>query len=227
MTNLKFYPLGVLLLISLPLIAAADQISQFSLVAGTHRIVATIQQPESGFAGNAVLNFRSSADGRLLAAMKSDGFEAPMIFQHHGESFVHVSTTPAGSGAFVSDTIFWIAPDSTMHEIEFKNAAEAYENKVNVQETVLTGGPGVYCSGNQLKFEFYIAHDRDSHCCPTAGKVTGSYKITGEKKYDTITNSYSSTFKMMAGHYLRTPVSSGAIYANFRKGSHLIWRLLR
>lgn len=147
--------------------------------------------------------------------MESDGFKAPMLFQEQGESFIHVSTIPTGSGAFVSDTIFWIAPDGTMHEIEFENAAEAYENKVNAQETVLTGGPGVYCTGNKLKFEFYIAHKADPHYCPTAGKVTGNYKIVGEKAFDSNTNLYSSTFKMMAGHYSRSPVFPMQISTNF------------
>ena len=213
---MKRYAFLILVLISLPLIAVADQISQFSLAAATHKIAATISRQGSGFGENAVLNFRSSPDGKLLRVMESDGFEAPVIFQQNGESFVHVSTIPTGSGAFVSDTIFWIAPDGTMHEIEFENAAEAYEDNVDVQEMVLTGGPGVFCTGNKLKFEFYIAHHGDSHCCPTAGKVTGSYKIVGEKKFDTNTNSYSSTFKMVAGHYSRTPVSSSEMSASSR-----------
>jgi hypothetical protein len=215
MNHMKIYLFLVLLLISLPLIAAGSQISQFSLAAGTHQIAATIHQQGSGPGENAVLNFRSFPEGKLLTAMESDGFEAPMLFQHQGESFIHVSTIPTGSGAFVIDTIFWIAPDGTMHEIEFENAAEAYEGKVNAQETVLTGGPGVYCAGNKLKFEFYIAHKADPHCCPTAGKVTGSYKIVGEKTFDTHTNLYSSTFKMVAGQYSRSPVFPSEIPTSF------------
>ncbi len=212
----KLYSFLILLLISMPLIAA-DQISQFSLAAGKHRISATIyHQHGSGFGESAVLNFRSFMDGKMLQAMESDGFEPPVLFQQHGENFVPVSTLPSGSGAFVDDTIFWIAPDGTMHEIEFANAAESYEDKVGVHETVLTGGPGVYCAGHQLKFEFYIAHNGDPHCCPTAGKVSGTYKMIGERRFDTSTNSYSSTFRMVAVHYSRTPVSSGEMSVHLR-----------
>lgn len=148
--------------------------------------------------------------------MESEGFEAPVLFRQQGESFIHVSTVPAGSGAFVTDTIFWIAPDGTMHQIEFENAAEAYENKVDAQETVLTGGPGLYCAGNQLKFEFYIADRADPHYCPTAGKVTGSYKIVGEKIFYSNTNSYGSTFKIVVDQYFRSPVSSSDMSASSR-----------
>ena len=90
--------------------------------------------------------------------MESNGFERPVLFRYHGEDFAHVYTTPAGSGAFVTDTIFWIAPDATMHEIEFENAAVAHEEKVDAEETVLTGGSGVNCTGGKLTFEFYIAN---------------------------------------------------------------------
>jgi len=216
MTNLKIHSLLIPLLIIFPILAAAGQLSKISLISGTHQIEATIYRQGQGFGANEVLSFRSSPDGKLLRTMESDGFERPALFLHHGENFVHVSTTPAGSGGFVTDTIFWIAPDATMHEIDFENAAEAYEHKVDAEEIVLAGGRGVNCTGGKLKFEFYIANDGDPHCCPTAGKVTGNYKIVGNTKFDPITKQYSSTFKMVATQYSRTPISSSEMSANFR-----------
>jgi len=122
---------------------------------------------------------------------------------------VHVSTTPAGSGGFVTDTIFWIAPDATMHEIEFVDAGEAYEDTIDGEEMVLAAGSGVKYTGGKLKFEFYIADAVDPHCCPTAGKVSGDYEIVGAGEFDPITKQYSSTFKMVATQYSRTAISSG------------------
>jgi hypothetical protein len=217
MTNLKIHPFLILLLISLPIYAEARQLSKISLVSGTHQIVATIYRQGQGFGENEVLTFRSSPDGKLLKTMKSDRFERPVLFLYHGENFIHVSTTPAGSGGFVTDTIFWIAPDATMHEIEFEGAAEIYEDKVDAAEIVLAGGSGVNCTGGKLKFEFYIANEADPHCCPTAGKVTGNYKIVGKRKFDPITKQYSSTFKMVATQYARTPISSSEMSAHFAK----------
>jgi hypothetical protein len=206
--NLKIHPFVILLLLSLPVFAAAGQVSKISLVSGTHQIIATISRQGQGFGGNEVLSFRS-VDGEALNTMKSNGFERPVLFSYRRENFIHVSTTPAGSGAFVTDTIFWIAPDTTMHEIEFESAAEAYEEKVNKEETVLGGGSGVDCNGGKLKFTFYIADNADPHCCPTAGKVIGNYEIVGKKKFDPITKQYSSTFRMVVKQYSRTPISSG------------------
>jgi hypothetical protein len=214
--DLKIHSFLILLLISLPIFAGAGQVSKVSLVSGTHQIVATIYRHGQGFGETEVLRFRSS-DGILLKTMKSDGFETPVLFHYHGENFVHVSTTPDGSGAFVTDTIFWIAPDATMHEIDVENAAEAYEHKVHAEEIVLAGGSGVNCTGGKLKFTFYIASNVDPHCCPTAGKVIGNYKIVGKRKFDPITKQYSSTFKMVAKQYSRTPISSGEMTANFAR----------
>jgi hypothetical protein len=212
----KILPFLVLLLIGFPLFAGAGQLSKFYLVAGKHRIIATIYQEGHGFLENDVLSFRLSASGKLLKTMTSDRFERPVLFRYHGENFVHVSTTPAGSGGFVTDTIFWISPDAAMHEIKVEDAAENYEGKVDPQETVLSGG-GMNCNGDKLTFEFYIANDADPHCCPTGGRVTGDYEIVGNRQFDTITNQYSSTFKVVVKQYLRTPIATGEMLANFTK----------
>jgi len=215
MTNSKTSSFFILLLVFLPMLAVAGPRSRISLGSGTHQIVATIYRHGSSFNEYEVLSFRSASDGRLIQTMESVGFEEPMPFQYGGEDFVHVSTSPEGSGGFTTDTIFWIAPDATMHEIEIEDAAEGYEDKVKSEEMVLIGGSGVNCRGGKLKFQFYIAKDTDPYCCPTAGKVTGNYQIIGGSNFDPITKQYSSTFKMVVTQYLRTPISSHEMFAHF------------
>ena len=217
MTNRRIHSFLILLLIISPLFAAAGPLSQFSLGSGTNHIVATIYRPGQASGGTEVLSFRSSADGKLLWTMNSEGFEKPVLFSYHGENFVLVSTTPAGSGGFVSDTVFWIAPDATMHEIDFEDAAGAYEKNVDAQEMVLAGGSGVNCTGGRLTFEFYIANDGDPHCCPTAGKVTGNYEIVGKPKFNPLTKHFSSTFRMVATQYSRTPIFSSEMTASLAR----------
>jgi hypothetical protein len=215
MRNSKISSFLILLLVCCPIFAESGPRSKISLVAGTHQIIATIYLHGKGFYQYEVLSFRSAAEGRLLKAMKSVGFEKPIPFYYGGENFVHVSTIPEGSGGFTTDTIFWIAPDDTMHEIDMENAPEAYEDKVNEHEMVLVGGSGVNCSGGKLNFQFYIANDTDPYCCPTAGKVTGNYQIIGESKFDPNTKQYSSNFKMVVTQYLRTPIASHEMFAHF------------
>jgi hypothetical protein len=206
-----------LLLISLPLFAGAGQPSEISLGSGPWQIIATIHRQGRGLRENEVLTFRSFADGTLLERMKSGGFETPVLFRYNAENFVHVSTTPAGSAGFVDDTIFWIAPDATMHQIDFENAAQTYEDKIDAQEVVNSSGSGLDSTGEGLKFEFYIANKVDPQCCPTAGKVNGSYQIVGNSKFDRVTRRYSCTFKMVVKQSSRTPVSNDEISPDFAR----------
>jgi hypothetical protein len=198
-----------------PFLPAPVSLQSLYWLQASIKIIATINQQGPRFAENEVISFRSSDNGKLLKTMTSDSFESPVVFRYHGENFLHVSTTPSGSGGFVTDTIFWIAPDATMHEIEFENAAKNYESKVDPEETILSGG-GVNCDDGKLTFEFYIANDDDAHCCPTGGKVTGNYEIIGTKQFDPTTKQYSSNFKMVVQKYLRTPIT-GEMFANLAK----------
>lgn len=152
-------------------------------------------------------------DGSLpLLTMKSeDGmpFEKFVRFQANAQSFIYASTAPEGTGAFMTENIFWIAPDRTIHPVSFEHAGRAYENKVTEGEFVLTGGPGILFSKGRLLFEFLIANYGDPQCCPTAGRISGTYKMIGEKEFDAPSKTYSSTFKLVVDRcrrYIESPV---------------------
>lgn len=152
-------------------------------------------------------------DGSLsLLTMKAeDGmpFEKFVRFKANGEPFIYASTAPEGSGAFMTEDIFWIAPDRTIHPVVFQHAGRDYENKVTEGEFVLTGGPGILFYKGRLLFEFLIANTADAMCCPTAGRISGTYKMVGKKAFDTPSKKYSSTFKLVVDRctrYLETPV---------------------
>jgi hypothetical protein len=148
--------------------------------------------------------------GRLPYTMKLGEvlFEKFIHFQENGEHFIYASTPPEGSGAFTTEAVFWIAPDGTTHPVVFEHAGRAYENQVNEGESILTGGPGILFSRGSLRFEFFIANEGDFHCCPTAGKISGTYKIVGEESFDPETKEYSCTFKLVPGRYKREISSS-------------------
>ena len=129
------------------------------------------------------------------------------------EYFIYASTPPEGSGAFMTEAIFWIAPDGIIHSIVFEHAGRAYENKVKEGEFILTGGPGILFSKGSLRFEFFIADKGDSRCCPTAGKISGTYKVVGEENFDPESKEYSCTFKLVVDRYKRDIVSSDELRA--------------
>jgi len=137
---------------------------------------------------------------KLLHKMKSEpgeAFEIPVLFESGGEAYFYVSTTPSGSSGFVTESIYWIAPDSSLHPIGFEQAGQVFESLVQDGDIVLTGGPGIVFSDQGLQFEFAIARAEDPHCCPTGGTVTGFYRIDGEKKYDPATKQYTCTFNIV------------------------------
>ena len=158
-------------------------------------------------------------DDRLLQTMDSLAgvqFEKVIRFQQKGESFVYASASPEGSGGFSSEAIFWIAPDGGIHRIGFEHAGLAYENKVREGEFLLTGGPGILFSSGALRFEFLIANQGDPRCCPTAGKISGTYKVTGEEHFDPESREYSSTFQLVVDRCKRDIVRSGELTGDTR-----------
>ncbi len=153
-------------------------------------------------------------DFRLLRVMKSEpgeGFESPVLFESGGEGYFYVATTPSGSSGFVTEAIFWIAPDSSLHSVGFEQAGRVFENQLRDGEMVLTGGPGIIFSNQGLEFEFLIARPEDPHCCPTGGTITGSYRIVGGKQYNPATKQYSCTFKIVPDTYQRDTSSDVAM----------------
>jgi hypothetical protein len=152
--------------------------------------------------------------GKPVPAMRSESgvaYEKFIHFQQNGEHFIYATTAPEGSGAFMNEAIFWIAPDRTLHPVVFEQAGRAYENRVNQEEFVLTGGPGILFSEDGLRFEFFIANKGDSSCCPTAGKISGTYKVIGEENFDPKSKNYHCTFKLVADKYKRDIVSSNEL----------------
>ena len=82
-----------------------------------------------------------------------------------------------------------------------------------------TVGWPIFAAAGQLSQVPFVSgtNKADPHCRPTAGKVTGSYKIIGKRRFDLVTNQYSSTFKIVTKQYTRTPVSTGEMSTNFAK----------
>ena len=158
--------------------------------------------------------FQLIDNDRLIHSMKSEAgeeYEKFIVFQMNGEHFLYATTPPEGSGAFLTEAIFWIAPDRTMHPVTFENAGQSYENRGHPDEFVVTGGPGILFSKEGLRFEFLIANKGDSSCCPTAGKISGTYKIIGNENFDAETKQYRCTFKLVTDKYKRDIVSSNEL----------------
>lgn len=145
---------------------------------------------------------------QTIKVENEERLENGIPFEQNGEHFYYIATPPEGSGGFITETIFWAAPDGTLHPIIFNQAGEAYEGLVNKGEFILTGGAGILFAAGKLRFKFFIANEGDAHCCPTAGKISGTYKMVGAKQFDPGSKQYSCTYRLLAETYKRAPISS-------------------
>ena len=170
--------------------------------------VGTVRQPKE-----VLLIWHKTGDRFTLAGKKEafdgESFEKPVLFQINEYQFVNISTEPVGSGGFVSDAIFWVAPDGTLHEVGFEQASGIYETQAASGEVVLTGGDKeFFVEDGQMSFQFWIAEEGDSHCCPSGGVVQGTYKLEGNPKFDSFARQYRPDFKITIDEMQHIPDSS-------------------
>ena len=136
-------------------------------------------------------------------------FEKPVLFEVNEHRFLNISTEPTGSGGFVSDVILWLAPDGTLHEVEFEQASGIYETSAASDEVVMTGGEKeFFFEDNQMNFQFWLAQQGDPHCCPSGGVVQGTYKLEGSPKFDSFSRQYRPDFKIIIDNMQHSPESS-------------------
>jgi HEAT repeat protein len=90
------------------------------------------------------------------------------------DSFVDVATLGRGG---VTDRVLRIDYDEDqLQTVEIESPEDWYKNKLAPSETVRHPGRDFF-SDDGLEFEFQIWNSNDQDCCPTAGEVTGTYKI--------------------------------------------------
>jgi hypothetical protein len=141
-------------------------------------------------------------------------FEKPITFTIDGFHFLEIPTSPTGSGGFVQKNVFWLAPDDSIHAVDLQSASETYENLAAPGEIILNGGEKeFYVQDDQLKFEFWLAHPGDAHCCPTAGRVTGTYKLVGKPHFDFFERKYVGRMEILVDQFQRESESTAAFLA--------------
>lgn len=132
-------------------------------------------------------------------------FDQVTSFRYKGNQFLHVPLIYTGTGHIRKDRIYCVLPSSALQEITFQPAPEAFSKHLKKGEGVWKGENDFF-SDERLAFEFYIWKEGDGNCCPSAGRVTGTYQIFGEVRWDPKTNKQVADFKMLMNTYERTAV---------------------
>jgi hypothetical protein len=131
-------------------------------------------------------------------------YELPDIFRYNGDNFIHVTLVYSGTGHSVTESVFAIRSDNTLAEVVFPNVVG-----VNVE---LKPGEGVWkgvstrLSDDKLEFEYDIWNEGDANCCPTAGSVTGTLKISKQIRLDETSHALREEWIVTADTAVRHPV---------------------
>jgi hypothetical protein len=107
------------------------------------------------------------------------------------EQLIQITEVYYGTGHFAEEHVFTIvvmpagdlkfAPDLKLDEVEFVPADASFKEHLAKGEGVWKGVTSTF-TDHGLFFDFAIWKDGDGNCCPSAGKVTGAYKL--ERKPD-------------------------------------------
>ena len=135
-----------------------------------------------------------------------DWFGKAKSFRFNDDVFVEIPQEFSGTSGLVKQTIFAVPPFNTLAPVQIQPADEWYKDKLKTDETIMNGS-SFTASDNRLEFMFYIWNSGDGHCCPTAGLVRGTYKITkSDPIFDPQTKTLVSKYVMSVATATREPV---------------------
>jgi len=125
---------------------------------------------------------------RIVQAMEAElevdeSFRQPTLFtpkgEPPGENVKFLDIVNVGR-RFADETVYAIDTDAgELRPVDIESPETWYRPQVHTGEDTVTGG-NVFVDGQEPGFEFYIAKPKDPSCCPSAGQVTGTYKIVKE-----------------------------------------------
>ena len=95
---------------------------------------------------------------------------------------VHISEVSNGSGAITSEYVFEVVFDGhlNLRDVSLLSAVQAYQSSLREGERIRQDAHITFTSEG-LFCVFYIWNGEDPNCCPSGGKVFGTYKIVQDK----------------------------------------------
>jgi len=127
---------------------------------------------------------------RLLESFRApySAMEKPEFFSFTppGEprpiQFLHVSEQSDGNAAYTTEHVYELCfpGNPSLKEVKVISPADTYRTQLKEGEDIRTGVRSRF-SKEGLYFEFYIWNQDDANCCPSAGKVNGTYKIVRDE----------------------------------------------
>ncbi len=95
---------------------------------------------------------------------------------------IHITETAQGTAALTTEhvyEVFW-HDNLKLRPVHFVPAAKAYVPYLKPGEEIRQGTKTWFLADG-LFFEFFVWNEEDANCCPTAGKVSGTYRLVREE----------------------------------------------
>lgn len=149
--------------------------------AGGPTLLAAIDQhPENAD----VLSLWAPTGSRFRPIRQLSGPEDPRIghiavprrFSWRGHAFLHLSVSISGTGALHDDELLHLGTTGDLTPVAFIQAPDALASTLAPGEGVWKGAFYDFAD-DQLKFEFFVWRQGDGNCCPSGGRVTGTYAL--------------------------------------------------
>ncbi len=130
---------------------------------------------------------------RLLKQIQIQGyFLRPNFFRvqlgdsHENTLFLQITQCRMGTGNERTEHIYYIHPDGGISPVDFIPAPVSFSPYLKISESIQKGENNIF-TPKGLFFEFSIWNPGDPTCCPTAGRVTGTYLLrvldSGKKQF--------------------------------------------
>ena len=182
-----------------PLLTRAEIEAEPAAATGTRRVLTLAgpdaptvlavyeQQPDEGDA----LTIWTPVGDRYRAARRIEGpgdpgighIEPPRRFTFRGGVFLHIQVRFTGTGGLHEDEILHLRPDGGLEPVAFRQAPEALSARLAPGEGIWKGAAYEFAD-DRLTFEVHVWKDGDANCCPTAGRITGTYTIERRTRSD-------------------------------------------
>lgn len=123
----------------------------------------------------------------------------PRRFAWHGQAFVHLAVQISGTGDLHDDELLHLGASGELTSVVFAQAPEALASQLAPGEGVWKGAIYEFAD-DQLRFEFFVWKKGDGNCCPTGGRVTGTYVLR-----DVVQRDGRARWVMEVGSFTRHP----------------------
>ncbi len=130
---------------------------------------------------------------KILKQIETSGyFLQPNFFRAQNDLFLQISEVQMGTGNEKTEHIYYILPVGGIKKVSFIPAPQSFAGHLKDGE-LIRKGENNRLTDNGLFFEFSVWNPGDANCCPSAGRVKGTYAL---KCIDPVKNEFQITMDM-------------------------------